>query len=340
MINSRITYLIFASAFLLACSGCTSERIERTPAGKEMSLQYTRSDETDGPFVFLFWKLSDLPDIGSGTPPAPYHVAYPEGEIDDYDDAQSNPRYDTGKPYPSGNVRVAAVGYSPATLVQSQNYGVLSVPAGQGGILDIMASQPIYGVESNPFSETMEFAHLQSQVNFRAIRGPYMANYVKKVEVQVAYDGNFVEKITWDGTDYRYKVSNYSGSGSILTFGQDDDDPMLGSLPDAVNEADPKDYRDLGALYLTPGRTGMTITVKAQVAPPDAADIMDPQYTQTVSNVPVSFTVSNMPITLLAGDSYQVTLVFEYGGIELVGRKMDWKNGGNIVLPVPVKTTE
>lgn len=331
MIDFKITYLIVGLTIIFSLPGCNEHKTEFS-SEEEMTINITRADEDEKEsYVLLFWYANDLNLIGTLSNPQPYHIARPVEYMNEY--TSPKPPYNTGIFYPKTNAPIAAIGVSPDFPINVTDYSELIVPPNQIGSVDLMASKPIYGTSSSPFSKIMEFEHLQSKVSFRAIRKNDMANYVQKVEVTVTAKEQLAEKIIWNNTKLVYEPSFYVSENLSYTFGQSEKTPPLEQIPEDSSNAS---YGQVGDVYLYPGLSELRVSVTAQIAPP-AANIMDPQYTTTIDGILVRF-VNNFQqnIILNAGDSYEVTLIFENSGIELMGRKCNWKNGGNIVLPVPI----
>lgn len=326
---------IWILAMLLWCGGCASGTKDVTVEEREMAFSFnlSRSAGTSKP-VFLFWYTEELPNIGTGPGYVqPYHVSEPENDIDSYKEVKFN----TGKTYPADLRRVSAVGYYPSDLIVEKvsgvkNYGKLSVPPDSLGKMDVMVSAPIRGSMLNTFTSPMKFEHVQSMLEFTAIRSSKMVKFVQYAKVTVPA-GSLMDGVHWSANDNAYLPVSESSSTRTVTLSTDE---LLDALSDDPSYTPV--YRDLGYVYIHPHFSEITVEVTAQVFPREVTDpeeIQSAAYTRTYSGVKIAFTDSGEnSIALVGGDKYAIELVFDDETVEIVARKCDWEDGGTVVVPV------
>lgn len=289
----------------------------------------------------LFWCEDDLSGITAGTA-MPYFDCTLTN-IDDY----NTEKYNTEKYYPSGNQRVYAAGFSPATLdavttsgeVTTTVYNLFRMPNRNGQDSTVLVSNTIVGSDSYTFHETLEFAPATARFIFRAIRSEnlYQSLYVRHVTVKVQED--FVPNaIQWDDDALSYKATHVSGLGvgeHALVY----NGPQLST----------SSYTTLGVRYLSPF-TGSalalaSVSVEMSYNPSfPTGEIIDQVWDTSNSSlsVPLLDLEGNAVTAVAAGESYLITIIFDQDEFELVAQEVDWEWGGYVPVSVVVtqETTE
>lgn len=352
-LNFYIIGLLLCSVLL---SGCYSGGDEPQPSSVPMSLNAvldTRADDneavdaaSDASPAFLFYRTSELvAESYQLSDLTPYCVRLP-GSIDSYKESP----YDTGINYPENNNSVMATGYAPynvftpmATVLNptdeqpaSADYSTLTLTSSDvvlPGKVDVLVAQELEeGSSLRPFTQTksLTFGHAQSKLLFKARRDNGVQKFFKNVVVTIG--GKYLLKeLKWgktaDETPYCYKASAAFNDEVRCEIGPGETESQL--------QAGAGSERTIGELYIYPGLQQITFSLRATMAN-NVKDFDDVTKTKEVTSsaVEVTFVDAQQPITLQAGDSYEVILVFQEDKIELVGRKMPWEDGGNIIIPV------
>lgn len=335
----RIIPIIVCILVLSLFSGCSSDSGQPEVPATPMCINAvtdTRAEggSTDTP-VFLFWRASKLTGVGYDiSQVTPYCVTQPTGSIDDYEKTQ----WDTGINYPENNLPVLATGYCPSTLMPSDDYVTLTVPEGQEGKVDVLvAREMVQGSSLSPYiykednEKSLQFIHAQSMLVFKARRGEGVKKYFKEVYV-TAGGSELVSTFAWNETDQYYKAQNEAQKECTIGPGE-----TTTQLSDASGQES-----EVGSIYIMPDKNDIKVSVKAVMAN-SQTDLSDSNKTKEVTATSViSFIDENKKgITLAEGDRYEITLVFQEDKIELIGRKLPWEEGGNIVIPIyPLPDTE
>lgn len=350
MMKQIISYIISLLLCYLLLSGCNSGGDEFDVPPLPMLLNAmldTRANEgdatstvSDASPAFLFYRTSELVEksyqISSLTP---YCVRLP-GSIDSYKDTP----YDTGINYPENNNSVMATGYAPYDAflpiadpqLMLKDYSILILEPSTNtipGKVDVLVAEELEEASSlRPFTQTksLTFVHAQTKLVFKARRDDGVKKYFKNVYVSIG--GKYLLKtLTWntesESSKY-FKASASFGDEIMCEIGPGETTTQLQT--GVGNE------RTIDEIYIYPGLKKIEFSLSAIMAN-NVGDLNDADKIKEVtsSSMEVSFVDENkQPITLQAGDSYEVILVFQEDKIELVGRKMPWEEGGNIIVPV------
>lgn len=341
----RIVYGM-AVAMLAGSVSCSHE-IPLSQGEKEIALLATRADDANDSGddlykpIFLFLKKGDDGAFSLNTP---YLVDNGAGDANNY----ATTPYNTGQSYPPLPRLLLATGYIPQTLVPNilHNYTTLSLPAADAtpGMVDMMAPEaPVTGSATDPFNvpgKTLRFRHLQSRLRFRAIlKDDFPTDYrVDSVRITVGYK-DLAAGIEWNSASQLYKAK--ANATTSVSFGQNGKDldgkeikieQLFVYDTGLINGSDNNTYRDLGGVYILPGMSEITIEeISARIYPSSLTANDDKNsYIRRQQNLNIPFSQ-----VLNEGDSWLVTLFFEFDGIELKGQKIEWEKGGNIIIPAP-----
>lgn len=290
--------------------------------------------------VFLFWDFGDV--LGNVANPNPLHVKYPQEHIDTY--KRPNEPYNTGELYPDGNRRVMATGYAPATLTpekrtdNTDNYERLTIP--QDGLCktDVLTSiTPVVASAALPFDredgETLQFMHAQSRVYFYAKLAENTVEYLKNVRITLPSSA-VATQVEWNRDKSLY-VPIASGQESYELAQQPNDDNDYYMLTS-------ENPLEIGWAYIIPEQTNLPVSVT--VARAETAGASEEKWKDVTMEATLHFDIERdgqaeedqgkNTNTLYANESYTFTLVFSEEGIELIGNKCPWEEGGYLVIPI------
>ena len=290
--------------------------------------------------VFLFWDFGDV--LGNAEYPTPLYVERPEKHIDTY--KRPNEPYNTGELYPDGNRRVMATGYAPATLTpekrtdNTDNYERLTIP--QDGLCktDVLTSiTPIVASAALPFDredgETLQFMHAQSRVYFYAKLAENTVEYLKNVRITLPSSA-VATQVEWNRDKSLY-VPKESGQESYELAQQPNDDNDYYMLTS-------ENPLEIGWVYIIPEQTNLPVSVT--VARAETAGASEKEWKDVTMEATLHFAIERdgqaeedqgkNTNTLYANESYTFTLVFSEEGIELIGNKCPWEEGGYLVIPI------
>ena len=295
----------------------------------------TDAGSTANDAVFLFWDFGDV--LGNVANPNPLHVKYPQEHIDTY--KRPNEPYNTDELYPDGNRRVMATGYAPATLTpekrtdNTDNYERLTIPKDGLCKTDVLTSiTPVVASAALPFDreggETLQFMHAQSRVYFYAKLAENADEYLKNVRITLP-STVVATQVVWDREKNLYVPEASGREGHELT---QPDDYMLSS----------ENSLKIGWAYIVPEQTFLTVSVT--VARAETAGASEEEWKDVTMEATLHFDIERdgqaeedqgkNTNTLYANESYTFTLVFSEEGIELIGNKCPWEEGGYLVIPI------
>lgn len=288
--------------------------------------------------VFLFWDFGDV--LGNAEDPTPLYVKRPEKHIDTY--KRPNEPYNTGELYPDGNRRVMATGYAPATLEpekrpdDTDNYERLTIPKDGLCKTDVLTSiTPVVASAALPFDredgETLQFMHAQSRVYFYAKLAEGSEEFLKNVRIKLS-PTVVATHVEWNRDKSLY-VPIASGQESYELAQQPNDDNDYYMLT-------PENPLEIGWAYIVPGQTDLS--VKVTVARGESAEAtewkdftVEPTFEFKIErDAGDDWDKGKNENTLYANESYTFTLVFSEEGIELIGNKCPWEEGGYLVIPI------
>lgn len=345
-----VCYILPLIGLAMLFAGCTDKevggegqtqqemRLYSSMDGRTEGSEEETSDEetssatsTAGQAVFLFW---DFGDVLSGTlTPTPLYVKNPDKDIDTY--KRPNEPYNTGELYPDGNRRVMATGYAPHTLQpekrdEGDNYEVLTIPDGYG-TTDILTSvEPIVASAALPFDreggETLQFMHAQSKVTFEAKLAKNMGKFIQNVWIKLGGD-LIATQVCWDRDKEMY-VPKALGESSY-TIKQTDGLQLTKENP-----------LKIGSVYIVPEKTELAVTLTVE----RAEEVNASEWETITFQATLPFTIERDATkdwdkgkevnTLYANEAYTFTILFGEEGIELVGKKCPWENGGYLIIPI------
>lgn len=290
--------------------------------------------------VFLFWDFGDV--LGNVANPNPLHVKYPQEHIDTY--KRPNEPYNTGELYPDGNRRVMATGYAPATLEpvkrtdDTDNYERLTIPKDGLCKTDVLTSiTPVVASAALPFDredgETLQFMHAQSRVYFYAKLAEGSEEFLKNVRIKL-FPTVVATHVEWNRDKSLY-VPIASGQESYELAQQPNDDNDYYMLT-------PENPLEIGWAYIIPERTNLPVSVT--VARAETSDASGDEWKDVTMEATLYFDIERdgqaeedqgkSANILYANESYTFTLVFSEEGIELIGNKCPWEEGGYLVIPI------
>lgn len=300
----------------------------------------TDAGSTANDAVFLFWDFGDV--LGNVANPNPLHVKYPQEHIDTY--KRPNEPYNTGELYPDGNRRVMATGYAPATLTpekrtdNTNNYERLTIPKDGLCKTDVLTSiTPIVASAALPFDreygETLQFMHAQSRVYFNAKLAEGSKEFLKKVRIKLS-PTVVATQVEWKRDKSLY-VPIASGQESYELAQQLNDDNDYYMLTH-------ENPLEIGWAYIIPEQTNLPVSVT--VARAETAGASEEEWKDVTMKATLHFDIERdgqaeedqgkNTNTLYANESYTFTLVFSEEGIELIGNKCPWEEGGYLVIPI------
>ncbi|MBM6890432.1 hypothetical protein H6A30_09170 [Bacteroides caecigallinarum] len=296
----------------------------------------TDAGSTANDAVFLFWDFGDV--LGNAANPNPLHVKYPKEHIDTY--KRPNEPYNTGELYPDGNRRVMATGYAPATLTpekrtdNTHNYERLTIPKDSLCKTDVLTSiTPIVASAALPFDredgETLQFMHAQSRVYFYAKLAENAEEYLKNVRIKLS-PTVVATHVEWDRKQSLYvPQADHGEEDSGYTLTQPSDLMLAAENP-----------LEVGWAYIVPGQTNLSVEVT--VARGESAEAtewkdftVEPTFEFMIErDAGDDWDKGKNKNTLYANESYIFTLVFSEEGIELIGNKCPWEEGGYLIIPI------
>ncbi|MDN0078093.1 hypothetical protein QVO32_01450 [Bacteroides gallinaceum] len=290
--------------------------------------------------VFLFWDFGDV--LGNAEDPTPLYVKRPEKHIDTY--KRPNEPYNTGELYPDGNRRVMATGYAPATLTpekrtdNTDNYERLTIPKDGLCKTDVLTSiTPVVASAALPFDredgDTLQFMHAQSRVYFYAKLAEGSKEFLKNVRIKLS-PTVVATHVEWNRDKSLY-VPIASGQESYELAQQPNDDNDYYMLT-------PENPLKIGWAYIIPEQTNLPVSVT--VARAETAGASEEEWKDVTMEATLHFDIERdgqaeedqgkNTNTLYANESYTFTLVFSEEGIELIGNKCPWEEGGYLVIPI------
>lgn len=296
----------------------------------------TDAGSTANDAVFLFWDFGDV--LGNAVDPTPLYVKRPEKHIDTY--KRPNEPYNTGELYPDGNRRVMATGYAPATLTpekrtdNTDNYERLTIPQDDLCKTDVLTSiTPVVASAALPFDredgETLQFMHAQSRVYFYAKLAENAEEYLKNVRIKLS-PTVVATHVEWDRKQSLYvPQADHGEEDSGYTLTQPGDLMLTAENP-----------LEVGWAYIVPGQTDLSVEVT--VARGESAEAtewkdftVEPTFEFKIErDAGDDWDKGKNENTLYANESYTFTLVFSEEGIELIGNKCPWEEGGYLVIPI------
>lgn len=300
----------------------------------------TDAGSTANDAVFLFWDFGDV--LGNVANPNPLHVKYPQEHIDTY--KRPNEPYNTDELYPDGNRRVMATGYAPATLEPEKrtddtyNYERLTIPKDSLCKTDVLTSiTPVVASAALPFDredgETLQFMHAQSRVYFNAKLAENAEEYLKNVRITLP-PNVVATQVEWKRDKSLY-VPIASGQESYELAQQPNDDNDYYMLT-------PENPLEIGWAYIIPELTNLPVSVT--VARAETSDASGDEWKDVTMEAKLYFDIKRdgqaeedqgkKTNTLYANESYTFTLVFSEEGIELIGNKCPWEEGGYLIIPI------
>lgn len=290
--------------------------------------------------VFLFWDFGDV--LGNAKDPTPLYVERPEKHIDTY--KRPNEPYNTGELYPDGNRRVMATGYAPATLTpekrtdNTNNYERLTIPKDGLCKTDVLTSiTPVVASAALPFDredgETLQFMHAQSRVYFYAKLAENAEEYLKNVRITLP-PNVVATQVEWKRDKSLYvPIASEQESYELAQQPKDDNDYYMLTRENAL---------EIGWAYIVPEQPSLTVSVR--VARAETAGASEEEWKDVTMKATLHFDIERdgqaeedqgkNTNTLYANESYTFTLVFSEEGIELIGNKCPWEEGGYLVIPI------
>lgn len=290
--------------------------------------------------VFLFWDFGDV--LGDAEDPTPLYVKRPEKHIDTY--KRPNEPYNTDELYPDGNRRVMATGYAPATLTpekrtdNTDNYERLTIPKDGLCKTDVLTSiTPVVASAALPFDredgETLQFMHAQSRVYFYAKLAENAEEYLKNVRITLP-PNVVATQVEWKRDKSLYvPIASGQKSYELAQQPNDNNDYYMLTRENPL---------EIGWAYIVPEQTSLTVSVR--VARAETAGASEEEWKDVTMEAPLYFDIKRdgqaevdqgkSANTLYANESYTFTLVFSEEGIELIGNKCPWEEGGYLVIPI------
>ena len=300
----------------------------------------TDAGSTANDAVFLFWDFGDV--LGNVANPNPLHVKYPQEHIDTY--KRPNEPYNTGELYPDGNRRVMATGYAPATLTpekrtdNTDNYERLTIPKDGLCKTDVLTSiTPVVASAALPFDrengETLQFMHAQSRVYFYAKLAENAEEYLKNVRITLP-PNVVATQVEWNRDKSLYvPIASGQESYELAQQPNDNNDYYMLTRENSL---------EIGWAYIVPEQTFLTVSVT--VARAETAGASEEEWKDVTMEATLYFDIERdgqaeedqgkNTDTLYANESYTFTLVFSEEGIELIGNKCPWEEGGYLIIPI------
>lgn len=326
-------WYIFALVVLAALTGCRKEVVpgdvpvlpEETP---EMVIS-VRSETPQPKFTFMFWHKEDF-DKGlmkGSERAAPYYVASPDGNINDYEEpvvsTDNKNDYNTGKSYPENYGIAVCTGYAPYDgLTPDEHYQTLTVA--HPGVTDVLVARNVLeGSAIFPFSGNLEFIHSQIQLTVYATLASTMTKYIKDVSFTIDKE-NLLSSLVWNADVNGYRPSELRPSNGWTSQ----------TLNEQVNSSDDK---LLGMVYVVPLSSSDDWTMKSidLTISGKIGNTTDGSYSPFTMTVPAAFKDgSGNDLTLELNDSYEIYLIFDEDQIEITAVKVPWEEGGNVLVPI------
>ena len=311
----------------------------------------TDAGSTANDAVFLFWDFGDV--LGNAANPNPLHVKYPQEHIDTY--KRPNEPYNTGELYPDGNRRVMATGYAPATFLVPEtdggrtDYEKLGLPKKDEDMpedeeiknlcqIDVLTSiEPLVASAALPFDreggETLQFMHAQSRVYFNAKLAENAEEYLKNVRITLP-PNVVATQVEWNRDKSLYvPIASGQESYELAQQPKDDNDYYMLTRENPL---------EIGWAYIVPEQTFLTVSVT--VARAETAGASEEEWKDVTMEATLYFDIKRdgqaevdqgkSANILYANESYTFTLVFSEEGIELIGNKCPWEEGGYLVIPI------
>ena len=300
----------------------------------------TDAGSTANDAVFLFWDFGDV--LGNAEYPTPLYVERPEKHIDTY--KRPNEPYNTGELYPDGNRRVMATGYAPATLEpekrtdNTDNYEHLTIPKDGLCKTDVLTSiTPVVASAALPFDredgETLQFMHAQSRVYFYAKLAENAEEYLKNVRIKLSHTV-VATHVEWNRDKSLYvPIASGQESYELAQQPNDNNDYYMLTRENPL---------EIGWAYIVPEQTFLTVSVT--VARAETAGASEEEWKDVTMEATLHFDIERdgqaeedqgkNTNTLYANESYTFTLVFSEEGIELIGNKCPWEEGGYLIIPI------
>ena len=300
----------------------------------------TDAGSTANDAVFLFWDFGDV--LGNAVDPIPLYVKRPEKHIDTY--KRPNEPYNTGELYPDGNRRVMATGYAPATLTPEErtdntdNYERLTIPQDDLCKTDVLTSiTPVVASAALPFDreggETLQFMHAQSRVYCYAKLAENAEEYLKNVRITLP-STVVATQVVWDRDKSLYvPIASGQESYELAQQPNDNNDYYMLTRENPL---------EIGWAYIVPEQTFLTVSVT--VARAETAGASEEEWKNVTMKATLPFDIKRdgqaeedqgkNTNTLYANESYTFTLVFSEEGIELIGNKCPWEEGGYLIIPI------
>lgn len=318
--------------------------------------------------AFTFWDASTFLAENGGTPKFYFFVEAPKSAItyspkDSNSDATDETTwYDTGHTYLPNDQTVLASGYMPADMgSSSDDYQKLKVPSSLLATEDVwIADKSLLGSTYNPFDRAMSFVHATTRITFKAMLAQGMQSEIRNVVISIP-ESEVLYNMTWQYytngerlEDCRYWPDIYNREEDYLKLSDDEQKALTRRL---TNDPDNTkvgyaallptysmvkilgfEKADLGTYYLRPEQSQVLINVHAIMYTTVDGDETAPAVSSSydVIKMPISFGVDEkgLPVVLHAGDQYEITLLFNNVEIELSGRKLEFKDGGNVYIPI------
>lgn len=290
--------------------------------------------------VFLFWDFGDV--LGNAEYPTPLYVKRPEKHIDTY--KRPNEPYNTGELYPDGNRRVMATGYAPATLTpekrtdNTDNYERLTIPKDGLCKTDVLTSiTPVVASAALPFDredgETLQFMHAQSRVYFYAKLAEGSEEFLKNVRIKL-FPTVVATQVEWKRDKSLYvPIASGQESYELAQQPNDDNDYYMLTRENPL---------EIGWAYIIPEQTNLPVSVTVERA--ETAGASEEEWKDVTMKATLHFDIERdgqaeedqgkNTNTLYANESYTFTLVFSEEGIELIGNKCPWEEGGYLIIPI------
>ena len=357
----KIFTLFSLSAAFTACNKNAAEsgepgRTIRLWAGEAQDSPKTRAEETgfDRSLqpLFVFWTSGNFDNGAAGAPH--FFTRIPEGVINDY---QATP-YNTQVYYPNNDVLVSVIGLAPAPgegwLIPATegSLAAFNVVPGDGttddtyGVRDILVAGKQVGSSSAPlvssFENRLVFQHALTKLSFKATLAETMTKYVKFVNIQFPSELT-PAKVEWDA--FRETYVPTAGDEPFVFGHYWTDDGTTLSPSDRRNETffyqlSKTETESLGYTLILPPGDHMDIIVQYRVA--DNMDDFDTRPLEEIRLVELPVRISfkdswNNPLSLGAGDAYEITMRLDLHDIELIGQSRPWEDGG--FVPVPIYPT-
>lgn len=371
----NISRLICGTSLFIIILSCnhTDEPTPQLPSESNITL-LTRADEggfsadtsplqyviSAGPPVVQFWQTTDPEKIGNGVN-IPYGtIEFPEGsDISDYPEGNKYPV--PGLKFPADGSALTAIAYAPKELVVENGGLRLRVPDGTPvgpeqpagnpsdpyftGHADIMTARAITGSGYLPFDKPLEFRHKQARVNFVAIKSIRMTKLVRNVRIKVPYASQLIDYLEWDAAEQDFMPVAFAKSRSDEHYfgqiwngqGKNPYDQLSTAQKDNPESTD--DFRYIGTVYLTPGKNQVECTISAHIGDREHDDELyeDEKYHYDFKQTIKFLDPQGNPLTLQAGDSYVIRLIFSDDMISVKAYYPQWQSGGEEPLPIKPK---